>query len=339
MTKLIIILLLFSCLNISNQEIASKKETKTSSKINGVSFVSINDKVDDSHFTPVKALNANWVAIMPFGFLKDNSATVQYNSSRQWFGETPSGVINYIKTAQKNNLNVCLKPHLWLWNGWVGDLNFENEEDWNEFESTYTNYILEFAKIADSLNVELFSVGVELKKSATLRPAYWKNLISEVKKIYKGKLTYSANWDNYQNITFWNKLDYMGIDAYFPIANSQSPTLAECSAGWKKQKTVLKAYYDKIKKPILFTEYGYRNIDYTGNEPWNEKQNSTNNISAQNNAYQALYTNLWDKEWFAGGFLWKWFPDYSKAGGKENNRFTPQNKPVEVIIKHAFSTI
>ena len=56
-------------------------------------------------------------------------------------------------------------------------------------------------------------------------------------------------------------------------------------------------------------------------------------MDAQKNAYTALYQVFWNEPWFDGGFLWKWYPDYPNSGGPNNNRFTPQNKPVEQIIR------
>jgi hypothetical protein len=88
---------------------------------------------------------------------------------------------------------------------------------------------------------------------------------------------------------------------------------------------------------VIFTEYGFRNVDYTGKEPWEDNSNSTFNSQGQVNAYQATFCRFWGESWFDGGFLWKWYPDHPNAGGETNNRFTPQNKPVESIIKETFA--
>ncbi|RLD64698.1 MAG: glycoside hydrolase, partial [Bacteroidetes bacterium] len=50
----------------------------------------------------------------------------------------------------------------------------------------------------------------------------------------------------------------------------------------------------------------------------------------------ALFEEFWKEDWFAGGFLWKWFVNYNEVGGVENNMFTPQNKPVENIIREYY---
>ena len=57
------------------------------------------------------------------------------------------------------------------------------------------------------------------------------------------------------------------------------------------------------------------------------------------NTTQALFEELWHEEWFAGGFVWKWFMDHEKVGGIDNPRFTPQNKPAEEIIKTFYARV
>ena len=93
-----------------------------------------------------------------------------------------------------------------------------------------------------------------------------------------------------------------------------------------------------LKKPILFTEFGYRSIDFTGKKPWDSKRvTGSINLQAQKNGLQAIYNQFWNEAWFAGGFIWKWFHNYETNGGTLNNQFTPQNKPVELIIKNYYS--
>ncbi len=62
------------------------------------------------------------------------------------------------------------------------------------------------------------------------------------------------------------------------------------------------------------------------------------NLALQANAYAALYEVFWDKKEMAGGFIWKWFPDYEKSGGPNNNRFSPQRKPVEKVIREFYTS-
>ncbi len=308
----------------------------TQTPINGVSFENVNFEVDDSHVNPIKSVNASWITTMPFGFVRPDQDSVIYNSQFQWVGETTEGVIDIINLCHDNDLEVMLKPHLWPMGQWIGDLAFDTEEEWQTFENSYTDYILEFAEIADSLDASAFCIGVEMKKVVVQRPSFWDVLIPKIRAVYSGPITYAANWDNYHNVTFWDQLDYIGIDAYFPVSELKNPTVEDCYNGWLPHFNEIKNLSNTVNKKVIFTEYGYRNVDFTGREPWDENDNTTFNEQAQHNAYEATFARFWGEEWFEGGFLWKWHPVHENAGGADNNRFTPQNKSVESLITQVF---
>jgi len=305
-------------------------------KINGVSFVASVDAIDTTHTKPIVKINSNAAAIMPFGFIRDKShPEIIHNTDRQWFGETRAGAKQYIETLRKDNISIMIKPQLWLWHGeFTGLLKMNNETDWKLLEQSYSNFIMEYAELAKEVNAEVLCIGTELEEFIKNRPDYWSQLIKEIRKVYKGKLTYAANWDEFRRTPFWTEVDYIGIDAYFPVSDMKTPTIEDCIKGWEKHKKDLKNFSEQIDRLILFTEYGYRSVDYTGKEPWRYDRSMTSiNIQAQNNATQALFDAVWHEDWFAGGYLWKWFVDHRKVGGVKNNQFTPQNKPVEAIIE------
>ena len=313
-----------------------------SPKINGVSFVASRDSISDVHIKPVININANFAAVMPYGFIRDlENPEVFYNTDRQWFGESLLGVKQYIEALHKQDVKVMMKPHIWIGRGdFTGHVKMTSEEKWKQFEISYSKFILDFAQLAEETNAEILCIGTELEQFIVNRPEYWNDLINKIKTIYKGKLTYAANWDEFKRTPFWDKLDYIGVDAYFPISNKQTPTVEDSKNGWIEHKEVIKTLSGKHDKPILFTEFGYRSVDYTGKEPWrSERSMGELNLQAQANTTQALFETFWDEEWFAGGFIWKWFINDERAGGPENHMFTPQNKPVEAIIKNNYSII
>ena len=212
------------------------------------------------------------------------------------------------------------------------------EEDWKKWENQFDKYILTYAELADSLNVDLFCMATEFRMVVRKRPEYWVSLISKIRKVYKGKLTYAANWDNYTNVTFWDKQDYIGIDAYYPLIHEQTPSVESLVASWKPLKDSLRKLSNQYNKPILFTEYGYQSVDYGAGKHWEiDHQTYPFNQVTQKNAYEAIYKVFWNEDWFKGGFLWKWFPNHDRAGGSDNKRFTPQNKSAEQVIKYYYN--
>lgn len=311
-------------------------------KVNGVSFVASRDKATQAHVDRVNNTNANYAAVMPFGFVRSlEDPTVIFNQEDQWFGETKAGGKQYIEILKKNDIKIMLKPQIWVWHGeFTGDMIMKTEEDWLKLEATYEDFVLTYAELAEETGVEIYCIGTELEEFVKNRPEFWSSLIDKVRKVYSGKLTYAANWDEYKRTPFWSKLDFIGVDAYFPLSDKRNPTKEEMAAGWQKWKPTLLEISKKADRPILFTEFGYRSMDYTAHKPWLVDRNETKvNLQAQADALAVIFEEFWTEEWFSGGFVWKWFIHHEKVGGPNDNRFTPQNKPAELVLQNAFQAI
>jgi len=334
--RMLLLLSILSFLPGCSQQNGSQR---TPDKLNGVSFVASPNALEQSYVDPVLQINANTTAIMPFGFIRNLEAPeIVHDTDSQWFGETAAGAKQYIQKLHANKLSVMMKPQIWIWHGeFTGFLKMTTEEDWKVLENSYTEFIMTYACLAEELDVAVFCIGTELEQFIVHRPAYWSLLISEIKKVYKGKLTYAANWDEYKDVPFWKDLDFIGVDAYFPVSENKTPSVEEARQGWQPWKEEMLAVSVAVNKKILFTEYGYRSVDFAGKEPWKyDRSMKIVNLEAQTNLMQALFEEVYQEPWFAGGYIWKWFVDHDKVGGSENNQFTPQNKPVETLIKQHF---
>lgn len=309
-----------------------------SGKINGVSFVASRRPAGQQHVEPVLGLGANYAAVMPFAFLPNlHSSELKYDSEGQWFGERLEGARQYTRLLHEKDIKVMLKPQIWVWRGsFTGDIEMETEEDWKAFEQSYREYVLQFAELAQDEGVEIYCIGTELERFVMNRSGFWVQLIEEVREVYTGKLTYAANWDEYSGVPFWSDLDFIGVDAYFPLSEKRDPSLEEMNSGWLRWKSELRMCSSAMDRPVLFTEFGYRSMDYGLKKPWLVDRNDMRvNLNLQSNAYRSVFGELWKEDWFSGGFLWKWFIEADAAGGPEDNRFTPQNKPAqEVITRH-----
>ena len=306
-----------------------------SSQINGVNFVSSNDDMDSSHILPIVEVNSNWASIIPFAFMASkNEPNIVINGEYQWKGERTEGVTELVHLMHKNGLSVMIKPQIWVSHGaYTGIIEMSNKKDWEKLEVDYRKYILTFVEVAEKEGVELFCIGTELKKFIANRPKFWKQLIIEIREIYSGKLTYAGNWDAFMHIPFWEELDYIGVDAYFPVSDIEEPTVQELSYGWSKNERMLDSISAVYNKDILFTEYGYRSITGCAKTPWDYDLRGVVNQDAQVNALTALYDVFWGKDYFAGGFLWKWYPNHKDAGGSKNKMFTVQNKKAENLVR------
>jgi hypothetical protein len=334
-------LFLFLCFIIAcssaQRNPAPKVANNTNQKINGISLVASPRPVNDSVLEPIKKIHANYVCLMPFAFMRSiDSPKISFNSQRQWKGETSEGVVIDYTACKKNNLPVMIKPQIWIGRGaFTGHIKMNTETDWKILENEYENFILPFAKLADSLQAAIFCIGTELYEFTNARPEFWKNLISKIRTLYKGKLTYAENWDSYKKFKHWQALDFIGVDAYFPLQQSNQISIDSLTNFWQPIKKELQNLHQQYNKPILFTEYGYKSVENNTATPWNP----TSKIANSNNqaiALEALYLSVWQEPWFAGGFLWKWYPKVNAS--RNSTDYSPQGKLAEAIISKYYKS-
>ena len=322
----------FSCKKPANSTTTLKNETPLSKKIDikGLNFVAAPNPFSQNPMPAVKNVNANWIAVIPYGYTMPNQASVHYNEKNwQWYGEKPEGVCATIKVAHEVGLNVMLKPQVYCPDGWTGGLDFDSDEKWKSWEKDYVKYIMQFAVIAQENHVGMLCIGTEFKISVQKRSIFWKKLIADIRKIYDGKLTYAANWDEFELVPFWNDLDYAGVNAYFPLLNEKTPSVLSLQKAWEKPIASLQSFYEKNKKPIIFTEYGYLSVDSCAYKGWEIEKKVMEmpiNEQAQSNAIEAILLTFSQKDWWKGGFLWKWFPNMEGHEGYPERDYSPQGK-------------
>lgn len=305
----------------------------------GLSFVGTKEKVLAEQIIPVQEINANWVTLMPFGYMRSAAdSLVRYDTSWQWEGEKTEGIKATISLFKANGIKVMLKPQIWISKGvYTGKIHPKTTQAWKVFKTSYRNFILHFAGVAAQHNLPLFCIGTELPSMIKLEEKFWRELILEVRTIYKGELVYAENWDQYQAVPFWDALDYIGINAYFPLKGEIS-TLEDIQKGWEQTKKEIAQMSKKINRPVIFTEMGYRSIEDPLSRPWDYRDKAQKyNPKIQAMALEALLLEFMPQSWWKGGFVWKWFPNHVKAGGKNNTGFTPQNKLAEEVLRTYFT--
>ena len=187
--------------------------------------------------------------------------------------------------------------------------------------------------------MDALCIGTELHQTVTKRQDDWRVLIADIRKLYRGKLTYAANWAKELNdVPFWAELDFIGIQAYYPLTDKANPTVDELEEGWRRHLPSMEEIHTKYQKPILFTEIGFKSTSDAAVRPWEWtggwSSSLLNKVSTQTqaNCYESFFRVLWDKEWFAGAHIWKWYANHEDTRGRTNIDFTPQNKPAQNVM-------
>jgi len=239
-----------------------------------------------------------------------------------------------LRHAKKLGLRVIVMPVVLLdkprGNEWRGNMQPESWDDW--FDS-YREMISHFAYICEGNGVDVLVVGSELVTSQK-KPDEWRETIRAVRKIFTGKLTYSSNWDVYQNVPFWDELDLIGMNSYWSFGKqytNEQPTVEQIQARWKELQADLIPFVKKMGKPMFFTEVGWCSLANMAYEPWDYTKASVEiDLDLQRRLYEGFFRSWQGNEHLAGFSIWQWPPE---EGGPMDRGYTPKGKPAMGVIK------
>jgi len=242
----------------------------------------------------------------------------------------PDGrLVEVIRHARAVGLQVVLLPIVHLLRRkegeWRGTLAPADPAAW---WASYHRFTLHYADLAAREGVAVLSVGSELVSTEADRER-WAGLIGDVRAVYPGKLFYSANWDHYAEVTFWDLVDYAGITGYNVLATRADADLAELVAAWTRIRSDLRNFHARVARPILFTEIGYPSQDGAAMHPWDYTTGRDIDLEEQRLCYEAVRIVWQGEPILAGLYWWNWFG----YGGPRSAYYTPKGKPAEAVIR------
>ncbi len=232
-----------------------------------------------------------------------------------------------------------------------------SEADWDAWFADYTKFILHYARLAEESDFPALCIGTELRKTLA-QERRWHQLIRQIREVYRGQLTYAANWwKEFEEVPFWDELDFIGIQAYFPIADRSRPTVEVMKRNWEPHLKRIRSVQSRHGKPVVFTEIGYRNTPDNAVEPWVwpkrpkfEKVSEDNyrpihdpdvdiDLEAQAASFQAMFEVFWNQPWFQGMYVWKWHPARRNVPLDKVlfESFSPQGGPAMDVIRQWYA--
>lgn len=253
------------------------------------------------------------------------------------------------------------------------------------FFDSYRRTVLQNAALAQRLHVDIFVFATELGGLITGNPKfrpYFVDLVDSIRKVYFGKLSIATqisthvegfgspngprcidrkdgrNWclssDEASFVTFWDKLDYIGIDPYANLSNKDDPTYEDLVAAYHHDLDG-RDFLGKLEgivhragdRPLLISEVGAPSVKGA--------QRCTGcweNIGPADPGIQALiYRAMLDafcresnSLHLAGLVLWSIdaFPDErakQDPRGVDPVGFTFVHKPAEDVVRAAFGDL
>ncbi len=322
------------------------------------------------------ATGANAAALtLDYGIDVNNStvyADSNYTDSLTALGDT-------IAEAKSRGLSVMVRPLIdFLDPAKIGSYSvgewrsLYNPGNPAAFFASYKTMIVGVAQVAQANGADSLSIGAELDQlTGPAYQSYWTDIISSVRAVFSGKLTYSSEWDDdvspwqgangltagtgslATQVSFWHELDYLGIDCYAPLSDAAHPVLADLMTGWTQTPSdptslavtgnqSLIGYFETVATqtglPLIFTELGYESASDAARQP------SGTSTKAYDPALQAILYMAFFDAWqqsanhpLAGVYFWNWDPNAAEVGPGNGPNFSPQSEPAQRVVTAAFA--
>jgi hypothetical protein len=278
------------------------------------------------------ALGTNSLSIaFPFYQQSWTSSTVE-----DLAGATPSPVnlARLIRAARDRNFTVMLRPlideqSLIAEGQWRGSLRPASIRQW--FES-YASRLMPYVEVAQQEGAEIVCIGTELV-SLEQEKQQWMDLIAKVRSNFRGELTYCANWDSFTRATFWEGLDFVGIDGFFPLNAPTQASVDEMIAAWQPWVRRIQQFQLSIGKPIVMTEVGVTAQRGSHRQPWLWNQGTPTDLDGQARYYRATCDALRS---VVSGMYW-WAVDLAlPSPAAVDVGYNPLAKPAEAELQKCF---
>ncbi len=276
------------------------------------------------------ATGAAWVALTPTVYVRDRRDSVVAATA-----STPSdeSLRSAIRAARAAGLKVMMKPHVDLIGG--GARAWIEPKDAASWFASYRVYVLQYARIAREEQCGMFVVGTELALLET--PSHWgawRALIADVRAEYPGPLTYAANWHSAEIVGFWRELDYIGIDAYYPVLGGSNHVLLRM--GWIPIEAAVHALSAANGRPVIFTEFGLASQKGANLRPWDYSDFGKLDLDVQTAYIQTFLDTFANKSWVAGFLNWAWD---SNPGGPADKSMSLRGKPALDVFTGLFRRV
>lgn len=216
---------------------------------------------------------------------------------------------------------------------WRGTLRPKDPGAWWQ---SYTRLLVRVARLCARAGAAQLSVGSELSTLdvAAERPA-WQGLVGEVRREFRGLITYSGNWDHFDRVGIYDLLDLAGLCAYFPLTSwpsPKTPEVADLTAAWRKKRAELEAFAARVGRPMILTEVGYLSQRGCAHKPWDEGAKNPVDLEEQRRCYAAFADAWTGAEALRGAYFW----NYYGWGGPSSIGYTPRGKPAAAEITRYF---
>jgi hypothetical protein len=308
--KVLTLLIVINSIGCSTRPQFKRKtdeKTKVSSIVlTGYNHYAYSKENINSYLKTLEDLNLNTATFL-YTCYTDNtsSSNINCNSTR-----TPrlEDLANAIEQAKTRGFQVSVRHYIdvssnqWrcLWKPDKIETFFTNYDD-------FMNY---FAVFLEKRKVESFIIGAEYCRITNSDfKEHWTKSIKTIRTNFKGLLSYGANWGEsnkrieYSDVSFWNSLDFIGIDHYMPIPNEYQGI--EIQDYQKNQLNKYVQFSKKHNKPIYISEMGFPGYKGARLSPYEWRSSNQSDQKDQADLYRYTLQAIEDTEEIKAIFIWR----------------------------------
>ncbi len=198
----------------------------------------------------LQKLGVNTIAVLVEGWMSSRGDTNIAPPSKTELEAIRATLVD----ANALGLATIIIPHLYLADGdWRGYIVLEDPAQREAWWASYEAFIEVAADLASSSSATMLSIGVELKGLSREADTHARMIAlgSRVRREYRGLLTYSANWDEAEDVGFWDAVDVAGVNGYYPLV----PDPERGAEAIARRLTLLS---ERAQHEVIVLETGYR---------------------------------------------------------------------------------
>lgn len=276
----------------------------------------------------VDRTGADFIVIVPNG-LQDTpqSERIDYTSNATVSDDELEAFIDY---SHSRGLRTALKPTVNCRNGtWRAHICFFDEDvpcepKWSNWFRAYSEFQCHFAEIAERKGCEMFIAGCEMVQSER-REAEWRKVISDIRRVYSGLVSY--NTDKYQehNVKWWDAVDVISSSGYYPIND------------WEKQLDRIEKVIHHFNKPFFFAECGCMSVKNANLVPNDWSVRGDVDLDGQADWFRAMFEACEKRDWVGGFAIWDWRGRlYPFTSADKDAGYGIYGKPAEKKVKEYY---
>lgn len=283
----------------------------------------------------------NWISITPFGRIWSLTSTEIRMDFEAPYGDNRAAVAEMVRQAHARGIRVLVIPHLWVeTEGWRGEIDPGSPAGWAAYHESYRRFVTAWARDAAEAGADAFSIGVECKSWSGRFGGVWRALIDEVRAVFPGLLTYSANWDEADDVLFWDQLDLVGVNAFYPLAAEDGASFEQYVEGALRARDSVATLAGILEMPVWFVEVGYTTRSNAAVRPWLWPDDMTEVVVDEREQARALlasFRGFLPDPWFAGFFVWRYYADLDDVSQEAIWGFSPHGKRAEPLLTRVFA--